>query len=324
VRVALLLALVAGLYAPLGGAPFIYEDAQTRQAATQPRDWVPPTRVLALETLRPSLVSPQTAHLGNLLLHLANTTLVASLGGGWVGLVAAGVFALHPVNVQAVAYVSGRADLLVTLGLLVACVGAWRRSVWLAVLGVVIGAWSKEIGLMVAPIALWTWACIHGLSRRSWSGLVLVAVVSVIALWPALYAMATVNPQGGGSPITGLPGAWLQLGAVASILASVITLEGFTIDRDPWVLRDGWRVLGAGLLTGALVTLLHPRVSTSVRWGIGVVLFVLGPRLIVQTWTGPQEHHLYAAMGPISLGLGAAITRLCALETTWPLCATTR
>lgn len=61
--------------------------------------------------------APAVFHLTNVLVHLANTALLAlavrSLGGGpWLATSAAAVFGLHPLNSEAVLWVSGRADLL--------------------------------------------------------------------------------------------------------------------------------------------------------------------------------------------------------------------
>ncbi len=61
-------------------------------------------------------------HLANLLLHFGCATLLflllRGLAGAWPGLAAAALFAVHPVQTEAVAWVVGRADLLATFFLL--------------------------------------------------------------------------------------------------------------------------------------------------------------------------------------------------------------
>ena len=89
-------------------------------------------------------------HLTNVLLHLANTLLVLLVlnrltRAFWRSAFVAGVFALHPTCVEAVAYVAQRKDLLSTLFLLLttwAYVGYARRG----------GAW--RYGLVAALLAL--------------------------------------------------------------------------------------------------------------------------------------------------------------------------
>ncbi len=74
---------------------------------------------------------PRGYHLVNLLLHLANTLLLfrcvrALTGAVWRSAVVAGLFALHPLHVESVAWVSERKDVLSTLFALLAL----RAYVW--------------------------------------------------------------------------------------------------------------------------------------------------------------------------------------------------
>ena len=99
-------------------------------------------------------------HAHNGVLHAAVASLVAILatrfGATRAAATAAGlVVALHPLSVEAAAYVSGRRDLLsVAIGLaaVLAHVGGWKRS---ALALVVVASGAKESGLLfAAPIAL--------------------------------------------------------------------------------------------------------------------------------------------------------------------------
>ena len=102
-------------------------------------------------------------HLVNVLLHAAVTALVFALllelGTGLFAAAAAGaIFAVHPVHVEAVANVVGRAEILAALFFLLACIAflrlrpGWRTA---AVAGLLyLGALlSKEIGVTL-PAAL--------------------------------------------------------------------------------------------------------------------------------------------------------------------------
>lgn len=97
-------------------------------------------------------------HAVNLLLHGLNTWMVASLLSLWAGvpgMVAGGLallYSIHPMHVAAVAYVSGRSDLLSTLGL-IGMLLFWRanrkRS---AVFCFALALFSREVALVGIPI----------------------------------------------------------------------------------------------------------------------------------------------------------------------------
>jgi len=112
---------------------------------------------------------PQAMHLENILLHLLNSLLVLRIGLSLfrklahsveLAFLAACIFALHPLNVEAVAWVSGRTDLLATLFALLAivctcCFIAKGRLIWLwyGAIICVIGALAKETALFCLPAA---------------------------------------------------------------------------------------------------------------------------------------------------------------------------
>jgi tetratricopeptide (TPR) repeat protein len=107
-------------------------------------------------------------HLENVLLHLTNTLLVFALAcqfarvhkldGLSVPMITALLFGLHPLNVEAVAWVAGRADLLVGTFVLLTLYCFWRyltegRKAWLlaAVVSFFLGSLAKETALFVLP-----------------------------------------------------------------------------------------------------------------------------------------------------------------------------
>jgi len=104
--------------------------------------------------------------LGLLARRLGASAMAAALGGLW--------FAVHPVHAEAVVWISSRASLQSTLGVLVMLLAydTWRREQRRGVLGMLlagalIGFFSKEDALMIFPvIALYEWF-IRG--ERSWS-----------------------------------------------------------------------------------------------------------------------------------------------------------
>jgi hypothetical protein len=114
---------------------------------------------------------PRGFHLTNLVLHaLVSVLLYVSLcrwsGAPLGALVATLAWAWHPSKVEAVAWISGRTDLLCALGVLLACVGVHRRlqgarisGPTLEATGLFVALFSKEHGVVVpAFIALEAWA----------------------------------------------------------------------------------------------------------------------------------------------------------------------
>ena len=104
------------------------------------------------------------SHAVNFLLHAANALLVYALALRLTGKLAAsmfiaGIWAVHPVQTEAVTNIAGRADLLAALGVLG---GFWaylkslERRVWLAgvAAGAAIGAFSKESGVALVGVIL--------------------------------------------------------------------------------------------------------------------------------------------------------------------------
>jgi tetratricopeptide (TPR) repeat protein len=117
-------------------------------------------------------LDPQGYRTTNLLLHLAAVIGVFALFRlfglkSFFATLGAAVFALHPVQVDAVGYVSGRRDVLMGLGYIVSILGAvqwsrggqdkshfWRRLGWagLAVAGAAASVASKEMGVTVVAV----------------------------------------------------------------------------------------------------------------------------------------------------------------------------
>src|SRR5882672_12510367 len=101
---------------------------------------------------------PGWLHLMNALWHGLATVLLVMLLARWLptlGAVAVGlVFARHPVHVEAVASLVGRAELLAAVGILGAVLAA-RRGQWaLAVLCAAVAMFSKEHGVIAGVIIL--------------------------------------------------------------------------------------------------------------------------------------------------------------------------
>jgi protein O-mannosyl-transferase len=130
--------------------------------------------------------NPAGYHVVNFLLHWANACLVLVIVrrlSGRLGLavLTAALFAVHPVNVESVTNVVGRADLLATLAILgsgwcylrAADPGA-RRVAWLVALAIIscLGVLAKESAVMVVGFVvlydwLWRWPAVPGENWRA-------------------------------------------------------------------------------------------------------------------------------------------------------------
>ena len=149
-------------------------------------------------------------HVVNFLLHWANAGLVYVWlrhlsGRGRLSLLAALLFAVHPVQVESVTNVVGRADLLATFSVLLGGLCYWRgrvtagRTRWgwnlAAGLTALAGAFAKESAVMILPVMILTdllfpppgqaspdsWRSLLAFARRAWPG--------YAALLPALFGV---------------------------------------------------------------------------------------------------------------------------------------
>ena len=190
-------------------------------------------------------------HLTNLLLHLSNVLLLRVLARRSgvcevAALLGAAVFALHPVQTDAVAYVSGRTDLLMTAGALLSCTAllgqgpALARGLGAAAAGAV-AMLSKESGY--ALVVLWPWLAWRHASRgRERLALVapgVAAALMLLALRPA--ALPEAAPA---ISLTRLAAVGQALVTYGHVLAWPIDLQ---IDRLT-ALPGSTDALAAGLL----------------------------------------------------------------------------
>lgn len=319
-----LLLWAAAVYAPLQGAPFVYEDAQSLATVVE---WQIPGRGLTAWTFQVVGRDAATAHLVNLALHLANGFLVALLASTLAGpLVASGaalVFLLHPLNSEAVSYVTGRADLLVTLFALLSTwfavqwadrAGFWRLA--LCGLSLVGAALSKEIGIVAVALVVLTlrvWRPKVPAALLLINGVWLLAGIVVGVMWDRLAGWMTVS---GGSVFPWPAFAALQLAQTWALLARVIVPVGFSIDHDVLAYGSTWHLI-AGLLTVQALALgiWAWKRAPIVAWGIAWIAICVAPRFVFGGNEFLKEYQLATAMVGVSVLAGVA---LAAIPTTAP------
>ena len=338
------LVLSLALYAPSFGNPLVWDDQiHIEQARTSGlRQLLGRTegqyrRPLVLLSYhlqwRAGVATPASFHLMNALLHGINGALLylvlVRLG---LGIAVAGpacaVFIAHPLQSAAVAYVSGRSDLLAvlfTLAALYVVLGAVAASerraaaACIAVaLAVVLAGAAKESGLVAGPLVAGLWCVVA--TTRQWHRPLLPAS----ALAAAAITAAWVYPPALGQA--------LQLGLATRLRAAGTTLltdvrllvapVGLHLDRlTP---TGGVLSLLAGLGVAAAIgwivlrALARPRELTVRRFGVLALAMSYAPvsnlvpvyPAIADRWVFTPEHFLYAPLAALAALASAGIARV--------------
>ncbi|MBS2031936.1 MAG: hypothetical protein JST54_28825 [Deltaproteobacteria bacterium] len=202
--------------------------------------------------------APEGHHAVNLALHFANALLVLLIArrlmpdSRGVALIAAAIFAAHPLATEAVTYLVGRSDELAALGILAGLLFHLRGSRVGVLLASTLAAFSKESGVLLVAVLLLHDALI---SRRanlaSWLAAAIPAIGFVIARLVALRD----------SPFFGWPFVDNPLVAATPVqtvlTASKVFLHGLGLAIFPRALSvdysyDAIPVFGAGGVEDAL------------------------------------------------------------------------
>jgi len=269
-------------------------------------------------------------HFVNLLWHAGATVAVAALGRRWAGetaaLVAGLVFAVHPVHVEAVANVVGRAELMAACFSLLAVYAALERdSVGWTAAALALGLVSKENAAVVPGLIASAW--ILGVrplppKRRlgayvaSWA---LVGAAYAIARWAVLHPYARTQALApvffGASPVAVRLTAVAALGDVGRLLLFPLTLRAdYSPDERTLVrsLVDGRFLLGLVVLV-AWVGLLwwawrrRRRIEALGLTWIAIAYLPVA-NLLFPSGVLLAERTLYMPSAGLALALGAAAT----------------
>ena len=263
-------------------------------------------------------------HLSNVLYHALACALVfrvvRRLAGERAAWAAALLFAIHPVQTEAVAYVSGRRDILVTIFFLLGFLSyltyrdTGRRRHILALLGwLALGAGTKESAVTL-PAVLLLYDLIVGpkpLGRRLLFHAPFLLLAAVFAVRVATGDASQQEGFHGGSALTHylavpcLYGLYLWRFVMPVRLLADYSLDAFPLPRSP--LAPSF--LGATLALSALVaaTFLLRRRVPLVAFGIAWFLVTLLPVVqIIPFHELAAEHHLYLASVGLCLAAGVA------------------
>lgn len=299
----LLIAIVVGLYWPALGYGWAYEDLNdpTRFLATPTLAGMfdRPNRIVTTWSFglswRISPVEPFGYHLISILIHALNTVLLFWLGrviwaGVWLPFVCALVFAVHPLQTESVAYISARADLLMTTGVLLAVIAAERERWGWMLVACLFAVGAKESGIVAVPMAL-MWA----IGRRQVPVWLFVSAL-VLGLVGASAMFRFYDLSGFDLTYTAQETAKLW-----HLLGKVVIPIGLSIDHDYGQWPAAWPMVTLiGTVALGCLALTSPR-----QWSFGVlfVLVALSPRLLIPLVEGLHEHHLYLPLLGIALAL---------------------
>lgn len=284
-------------------------------------------------------LDPKGWHAVNLLLHALAAVLVLRLltplvrGSLWAAGAAAAVFAVHPVGVECVAWVSSRGDLQAVLLMLLALVVLEREGVWRTVLGALLTAlacFAKESAVVLPALLLLRDLALPQTVSPAASGAVIpsrrttavrtLVLFAVVALYLALRLSVIPDPAqvsefAGGTRMTAARGMLATLAWYGRLL---VWPAGFPFDTHV-LLPLGWGdpsvVLGAGLLVTLLAAgawgLRHPsqRLLALATWG-SLACLVPVSNVVIPLKALGAERFLYPVLVCIAAGVAWGITLL--------------
>jgi len=264
---------------------------------------------------------PGWLHVMNALWHGLATVLLVTLLARWLptlGAVAAGlVFAWHPVHVEAVASLVGRAELLTAVGILGAVLAA-RRGRWaLAVLCAAFAMFSKEHGVIVGVVILldkWLDQTSplsqgeRGTGGEDYpTGFWIALGVVTIGFLAAWFAVGWAG-ENDAAAVFYDRGTWgrLAIALPAALRAALVLIwpASLSVDYNPQVLpaRDGISVaavLGLGVVVGIpALALWCRRRAPAISFGAGIAALSCLPtaNLFFPAGVVLAERNLYLAV----------------------------
>lgn len=324
-RLTLLAILMWTVYAPTINYGFAYEDFNDRYLMRpQTMSTTAPmlaSRDLTIRSVQASAAlfgpSPWHWHLENVILHTLNGLLLYVIAmrlfaNNTASLVSTGLFWLHPIQTESVAYISSRSELLMACGILLTLVCLLSRHRIVATVGTflvgLLTLCTKEAAIcLVALVPLLCWWS-GAVSWRTWGPIVLSwKVLAVIAVWhnASFWALwAWMQAPGYDSHVAQQTAALWRLSAV------VIWPFGLTVDHD-FGATPIWVGTLAMILTLCLVMTLWVKRHTypSVAFACAWVLLALLPRILLPSTEGftefLTEHHMLAPSIGLSLVAGS-------------------
>lgn len=265
---------------------------------------------------------PWLFHLMNALWHALATLLVALVLARWLAepaaLTAGLVFALHPVHVEAVAGIVGRADVFAAVGLLGAVLTARRRWWPAAVACASVAMFSKEHGVVAGVIILIDdWLRPPGTRRYplAFYGALGLITVGFLGLWSRIGGAAAADVA---APFLGMgAGDRLALAFAAVVRAARLLLWPVELSADygPQVIpvRSG---VSLAAVTGAAIVVAVVALGFGCRrrWpALSFAAFATAlcclptSNLLFASGIVLAERNLYVAVLPVAVAAGYGV-----------------
>ncbi len=213
-------------------------------------------------------------------------------------LLAAAVFLLHPIQTEAVAYLTGRWELVSTMLVLTACVAPSPVAIVAGVLAMT----TKTSAVVALPLV---WLVRDG--EFDWFSPMIFLLPLLVVVGGAFYADRFGRvPYLFMSPYSPIEYAARQAVALWRMLALVVVPWGQTVDHD-WIHVPIWAVATAiPALLGAAVEIVRRRRAQPFLWLAACwILCCVAPRFVVRTPEFLSEHQMYLPMVGVSLLVGS-------------------
>lgn len=274
---------------------------------------------------------PAWFHALNLLWHAAVAVSVVALARRWAGatpaFIAGLLFAVHPVHVEAVANVIGRAELMAALG---ACLSVYAAVVYDSILwsaaALAFGVLSKENAAVAPALIVWAWMLRINRPSRSRAvrfGLawllvfVLYAPLRIIVLHPYERLLSTAPVFVGENLLTVRLTAISALTDVARLLVFPLTLRADYSPAERVAVRtplDGRFLLGllAVVIWALLMRFFWRRGRRMETYGLGWIAIAFLPiaNLLYPSGVYVAERTLYLPSVGLALVAGGVLSHL--------------
>ena len=217
-----------------------------------------------------------------------------------LAVLAALIFAIHPLQTQPVNYIWSRSMLLMTLFALLT-LHLWRHHRWWALAALQLAIWSRAEALILVPLLAW---------RRParWKPLVALGGLNLAGF---VVGFLRINPREVGLNHSDMVDYWLaQPAAFWHYLRLMVWPAGQTIDHT--FMQPSWPIvtLSALLLVGWLVTAWRLRKSTPVlSWALLSLPVCFLPSALFPNTIILNESRAYAAMGGFSVAVAWVAVR---------------
>lgn len=182
--------------------------------------------------------NPGWWHFVSLMLHLANSGMVAMLAARWglsnlASAVASALFAMHGTHLETAVWVAGRFDLLAVFFTLAALL-LFGRNTFAAVLCTVAALCSKEAAYVIPGlVALMAW---H--EKREWRSILpycMVALAAFLYRWILLGGIGGYRQQGGEELFYSLKLSTTAKAVLVRVWTSLYFPINWSFDPDRWV-----------------------------------------------------------------------------------------